>query len=48
MSQAMRGFYLRYIGKRRNAAAVGFINPIYNQSRYEQIVRLQLSPLRTV
>ena len=48
MSQSMKGFYLRYIGKRRNAAAIGFINLIYNLARYEQIVRLQLLPLRAV
>ena len=46
MSQSMRGFYLRYIGKRRNAAAIGFINLIDNLARDEQIVRLQLFPLR--
>ena len=46
MSQSMKGFYLRYIGKRRNAAAVGLINLIYNLARYEQIVRLKLLPLR--
>lgn len=46
ISQSMKGFYLRYIGKRRNAAAIGLINLIYNLARYEQIVRLQLLPLR--
>ena len=46
MSQSMKGFYLRFIGKRRNAAAIGLINLIYNLARYEQIVRLQLVPLR--
>jgi IS5 family transposase len=46
MSQSMKGFSLRYIGKRRNAAAIGLINLIYNLARYEQIVRLQLVPLR--
>lgn len=46
MSQSMKGFFLRYIGKRRNAAAIGLINLIYNLARYEQIVRLQLLPLR--
>ena len=25
----MKGFYLRYIGRRRNAAAIGLINLIY-------------------
>ena len=44
MSQAMKGFYLRYIGRRRNAAAIGLINLIYNLARYEQIVRLKLLP----
>ena len=48
MSQTMKGFYLRYIGKRRNAAAIGLINLIYNLARYEQIVRLKLIPLRAV
>lgn len=46
MSQSMKGFSLRFIGKRRNAAAIGLINLIYNMARYEQIVRLQLLPLR--
>ena len=48
MSQTMKGFYLRYIGRRRNDAAIGFINLIYNLARYEQIVRLKLLPLRVV
>jgi len=48
MSQTMKGFYLRYIGRRRNGAAIGFINLIYNMARYEQIVRLKLIPLRAV
>ena len=44
MSQSMKGFYLRYIGRRRNAGAIGLINLIYNLARYEQIVRLKLLP----
>jgi IS5 family transposase len=48
MSQSLKGFYLRYIGKRRNGAAIGFINLIYNMARYEQMVRLQLLPLRAI
>ena len=48
MSQSMKGFYLRAIGRRRNAAAIGLINLIYNLARYEQIVRLKLIPLRVV
>jgi IS5 family transposase len=48
MSQSMKGFYLRYRGRRRNAAAIGLINLIYNLARYEQIIRLRLLPLRAV
>ena len=44
MSQSMNGFYLRYIGRRRNAAAIGLINLIYNLARYAQVVRLKLLP----
>jgi IS5 family transposase len=47
MSQSMKGSYLRYIGRRRNAAAIGLINLIYNLARYEQIVRLKLLPRTT-
>ena len=47
MSQSMKGFYLRYIGRRRNAAAIGLINLIYNLARYEQIVRWKLLPSRS-
>jgi len=48
MSQTMKGFCVRYLGRRRNAAAIGLINLIYNMARYEQIVRLKLLPLRAV
>jgi hypothetical protein len=44
MSQSMKGFYLRYIGRRRNVAAVGLTNLVYSLARYEQIVRLKLLP----
>jgi IS5 family transposase len=44
MSQSMKGFYLRYIGRRRNAAAIGLINLIYNLARSEQMVRWKLRP----
>jgi len=40
MSQSMKGFYLRYIGRRRNAAAIGLINLIYNLARYESRFRI--------
>ena len=48
MSPSLKGFYRRAIGRRRNAAAIGLINLIYNLARYEQIVRLKLIPLRAV
>jgi len=48
MSQTMKGFYRRYIGRRRNGAAIGFINLIDNLARYEQIARLKLLPVRGV
>ena len=41
MSQSMKGFYLRAIGRRRNEAAIGLINLIYNLARYEQIARIE-------
>jgi IS5 family transposase len=47
MSQSMKGFHLRYIGRRRHAAAIGLINLIYNLARCEQIVRLKLLPRNT-
>jgi len=40
MSQSMKGFYLRYIGRRRNAAAIGLINLIHNLARYESRFRI--------
>jgi len=44
LSQSMKGFYLRSIGRRRNAAAIGLINLVYNLARYEPIVRLKRPP----
>ena len=46
LSQTMKGYYLRHLGRRRHAAAIGLINLIYKLARYEQIVRLKLLPLR--
>ena len=46
LSQTMKGYYLRHLGRRRHAAAIGLINRIYKLARYEQIVRLKLLPLR--
>ena len=38
--------FLRYIGAERTKAAVVMMNLTYNLVRYEQIVRLDLMPLR--
>jgi len=46
MRSSIKEFYLRYIGRRRNAAAIGLINLIYNPARSEQMVRLKLRPQR--
>jgi hypothetical protein len=46
VSQTMKGFCLRCLGKRRNGAAVGFINLICHMARDEQIVRWKLLPPR--
>jgi hypothetical protein len=34
-SQSMKGFYVRSIGRRRNAAAMGFLHRFDNRARYE-------------
>lgn len=44
MSQSMKGFYLRSLGRQCNAAAIGLIKLIYNLARCEQIMRLKLRP----
>lgn len=46
MSQSMKGFNLHYMEKRRNVAAIGLINLIYNLARYVHVARLKLLPLR--
>ena len=44
MTHAMHdGLKLRFIGMRRIAAGIGFLNLVYNMARYEQIVRLKLA-----
>jgi len=44
LSQTMKGFYLRSIGRRRNVAAIGLIKLICNLAHDEQTVRLKLRP----
>jgi precorrin-4 methylase len=46
VTQNMHGFYSRNIGFERIRGVVGLINLTYNMCRYEQIVRLQLLPIK--
>jgi IS5 family transposase len=46
VSNSMRDFYTRNIGFQRTKGVVGLINLVYNMCRYEQIVRLQLLPVK--
>lgn len=46
IEQNMHDFYIRAIGIKRATALIGLINLTYNICRYEQIVRLQLVPIR--
>ena len=48
LSQSMKGFYRRAMGRRRAAAASGLINRIDPLARHEPIVRLKLLPRRAV
>lgn len=44
ITNTMRGFYLRYIGRKRIASAIGMINLVYNLFRYVQIKRVHPQP----
>ena len=46
VSNSMNDFYIRSIGFRRAKGVIGLINLVYNMYRYEQIVRLNLLPLK--
>jgi IS5 family transposase len=46
VTQNMNDFYTRNIGFERAKGIIGLINLTYNMFRYEQIVRLQLLPIR--
>ncbi|MFZ5807624.1 MAG: IS5 family transposase [Verrucomicrobiota bacterium] len=39
ITNTMKGFYLRYIGRKRNRSAIGMINLVYNMFRYVQVSR---------
>ena len=46
ISNSMGDFYTRSIGFLRAKGIVGLINLLYNMCRYEQIIRLNLLPIR--
>ncbi|GHT06291.1 IS5 family transposase ISMac22 [Bacteroidia bacterium] len=46
IEQNMHAFYIRSIGIKRATSIIGLINLTYNICRYEQIVRLQLLPIK--
>jgi hypothetical protein len=46
VSNSMGDFYIRSIGFLRAKGVIGLINLVYNMCRYEQIVRLNLLPIR--
>jgi IS5 family transposase len=46
VSNSMNDFYIRSIGFVRAKGIIGLINLVYNMCRYEQIVRLNLLPIR--
>jgi IS5 family transposase len=46
MKNSMKGFYIRVIGYQRAKGVIGLMNLVYNLCRYEQIVRLNLLPVK--
>ena len=46
VTQNMNDFYIRSIGFKRAKGIIGLINLVYNMCRYEQIVRLNLLPVK--
>jgi hypothetical protein len=46
VSNSMNDFYIRSIGFLRAKGIIGLINLVYNLCRYEQIVRLNLLPIK--
>ena len=47
VTNSMHDFYIRSIGLVRAKGIIGLINPVYNMCRYEQIVRLNLLPIKS-
>jgi len=46
VTNSMNDFYIQSIGFRRAKGVIGLINLVYNMCRYEQIVRLNLLPIK--
>ncbi|MDR3327070.1 MAG: transposase, partial [Prevotellaceae bacterium] len=46
ITNSMGDFFMRSIGFQRIKGRIGLINLVYNMCRYEQIVRLQLLPIK--
>jgi len=46
ITNSMNDFYIQSIGFQRAKGVIGLINLVYNMCRYEQIVRLQLLPIK--
>jgi len=46
VTNSMNDFYIQSIGFQRAKGIIGLINLVYNMCRYEQIVRLNLLPIR--
>jgi hypothetical protein len=47
IENSMNGSYIRCIGFNRAKEIIGLINLTYNFFRYEQVIRLQLLPVKT-
>jgi IS5 family transposase len=46
VTNSMNDFYIQTIGFQRAKGVIGLINLVYNMCRYEQIVRLNLLPIK--
>jgi len=46
MEQSMKGLIVRSVGMVRTTGLIGLINLTYNLFRYEQVVRLNILPVK--
>ena len=46
VTNTMNDFFIQSIGFQRAKGIIGLINLVYNMCRYEQIVRLNLLPIK--